>query len=489
MSLKELQNLESKGIKAFLWDFSGKTIRQIIGFITSIILTRTLEPKDFGLIALVIVIIGITNIFNDFGLSSALIQKRKTLQIHYSSVFYFNITIGLLLTSVTFLSANLIGLFYANETLTPITKAMSLLFIINAFGNVSTIRLRKELSFSALTKSNLLATLLSGSLGITLALHNVGVWSLVAQALSMAFFYNIIIWKVAKWTPILNFSWKALTQLWGFGFRMFLSAIIASIFERIDILAIGKIVTSATLGYFERAKSLNAMLVQYSSGSLIEILFPALSKIQNDLPKFQGIILKMIGITSFFSFFFTGSLFLISDEIIIILLSEKWSPSIEFFKLFVITGYSYPISAILVSALSCRGNSRSFLRLEIYKAAILSINIATLYLSGVQAYLYCMIINSLSMLLLNILFTSNEIRVPYMSIAKPIIIQMLISIISVAFAIFSSRIITENLTHFFIIKLLIFTILYLSANSSIKTDAYIYLKKLLFMLKIHENEK
>ncbi|WFP51673.1 lipopolysaccharide biosynthesis protein [Methylomonas sp. EFPC3] len=485
-----MQNIESKGIKAFFWDFSGKTIRQIIGFITSIILTRTLEPTDFGIMALVMVIIGITSIFSDFGLSSALIQKRKILQIHYSSVFYFNLATGFILTFITFLSADWIGFFYENEKLAPVIRTISPSFVLNAFGSVSIIKLRKELSFALLTKYSLLTTLMSGFLGIILALNNAGIWSLAAQALSMSLIYNIIIWKVAKWRPIWSFSWKALAQLWSFGFRMFLSAILSSILERVDILAIGKLVTSTTLGYFERAKSLNTILIQYSSGSLIDTLFPTLSTIQNNLPRLQKVIIKTIGITSFISFLITGNLYLTSDEIIIILFSEKWSSSSEFFKLFILTGYSYPINAVLVSTLSCRGNSKSFLRLEVYKAMITSINIIALYISGVKAYLYCMIVSTFPMLLLNILFATKEIEISYIRIAKPIIVQMLISTISLAISIFSSNIFSEQFPHFFALESLIFTVFYMLANNLIKTDGYIYSKELILLtLKIHANEK
>ena len=132
-------------------------------------------------------------------------------------------------------------------------------------------------------------------IGISLALWGAGVWSLVVQTITMSIVYNILIWSAGHWRPSLEFSWKALTQLWGFGFRMFLSGMIASVFERLDFLIIGKLFPPAILGYFQRAKSLNTMVVQYSSGSLMAVLFPVLSKVQNDLPRFQNIILKTLG--------------------------------------------------------------------------------------------------------------------------------------------------------------------------------------------------
>ena len=110
-------NLKAKGTKAFIWDFFGKMVTRGMGFIVSIFLVRLLEPSDFGLIAMVMVIIGIATVFTDVGLGGALIQRRKVHPIHYSSVFYFNIVVGLFLTLLTYFSAPWISVFYESEQL------------------------------------------------------------------------------------------------------------------------------------------------------------------------------------------------------------------------------------------------------------------------------------------------------------------------------------------------------------------------------------
>jgi len=365
-----MSSLKQQGTVAFIWDFFGKIATHGMGFIVSVFLARLLEPSDFGLVAMVMVIIGIATVFTDIGLGSALIQRRRSHTTHYSSVFYFNIAIGLLLTTITYLSASWISEFYNNEQLILLTQVMSLLFIINAFTSVQSTILRKELNYKLLTKIRLISSLVSGVVGISLAFLDAGVWSLVAQALSMKIVYNIYIWIAAQWKPTLSFSWKALTQLWGFGFRMFLSGMLNAIFTRLDFIIIGKLFLPETLGFFQMAKSLNLMVVQYTSGSLTAVLFPVLSKVQNDLPRFQNIIIKSLGVISFVVFLLLGALYLISEELIVLLFTEKWLPSVEIFKILVLSGFSYPISALLVNILSSRGNSKAFLRLEIYKKLI-----------------------------------------------------------------------------------------------------------------------
>lgn len=351
---------------------------------------------------------------------------------------------------------------------------MSISFLLGALSSVQNTRLRKELNYALLTKIGLISSLISGVIGISLAFWGAGVWSLVAQTLSAGIMYNILIWTSGHWKPSLEFSWKALTQLWGFGFRMFLSGMLDAIFARIDFLIIGKLFPPSTLGYFQRAKSLNSMVVQYSSGSLMAVLFPVLSKIQNDLPRFQKIILKSLGIISFVVFLLLGGLYLVSEELIVLLFSDKWLPSVDFFKILVLSGFGYPISALLVNVLSSRGNSKAFLRLEIYKKLIASVNFVVLYFWGIDAFLYGAIVLSTLSISINIMFASREISLPFFQFAKPILTQMGIAIIAVILTL----LIVQNIEFIDIIMLLlkgsVFTFLYFLFNFIIKTSSFEY---------------
>jgi teichuronic acid exporter len=469
-----MNSLKAQGGKAFLWDLFGKMATHGMGFVVTIFLARLLEPSDFGLIAMVMVVIGMASVFTDVGLGGALIQRRKVRPIHYASVFYFNIVVGFFLTLITYFSAPWISEFYNNAQLLPLAQVMALSFAINAFSSVQSTRLRKELNYALLTRIGLISSLSSGVLGISLALWGAGVWSLVAQTLTMGIVYNIFIWSAANWKPSLEFSWKALTQLWGFGFRMFLSGMLEAIFTNLDFLIIGKLFPPATLGYFQRAKSLNGMAVQYSSGSLIAVLFPVLSKVQKDLPRFQSIVIKGFGIISFVIFFLLGSLYLVSEELIVLLFSDKWLPSVELFKILVLSGFAYPLSALLVNVLSSRGNSKAFLRLEIYKKLIASVSFFILYLWGVEAFLYSLLINATLAVSLNIIFISREILLPFSMLAKPLITQMGIAVAGVVI----TEWIFQNMELIDIIMLIVkgsmFTALYIGLNYVLKTNSFGY---------------
>ena len=468
-----MDNLKEKSVKAFIWQFFNRIATHGMGFIISIFLARLLEPSDFGLIAMIMVIFGLATVFTDVGLGAALIQRKRLHSVHYSSVFYFNVFVGILLTVVTYFSAPWISEFYANEQLTSLTQAMSVLFVITSFSSVQNTLLHKELNYALLTKIGLFSSLISGIIGVVMAFMGAGVWSLVAQLLINGILHNILVWSFAIWLPSFMFSWKALTQLWAFGFRMFLSGMLDSIFTRLDFLIIGKLFTPSTLGYLQRAKSLNNMVVQYSSGSIMTVLFPVLSKVKNDLLRFQNIILKTLGIICFVIFLLLGGLYLVSEELIVLLFTDKWLPSVILFKILVLSGFGHPIGALLVNILKSRGDSKGFLRLEIYKKIIMSLNFIVLYYAGINAYLYGLIITSTLGVLLNILFAAREIKLPFYLFVVPIIVQAIIATFSVIITLLSvANIEVNNLIFIILIKGSVFFALYILINYLLNTSSF-----------------
>jgi len=467
-------NLKAKGVVAFIWDFSGKLASNGMGFIISIFLARLLEPAEFGLIAMVMVVIGIAAVFSDSGLGVALIQRRRVLPIHYSSVFYFNIAIAILLALITFFSASSIAEFYDNEELIPLAQVMSFSFIIGALSSVQSIRLRKELNYALLTKITLISSLISGVVGIILAFNGAGVWSLVVQTLTAGIMSNILLWVTSKWRPSLTFSLKALRQLWTFGFHIFLTNLLDAVFTRLDVLVIGKLFTPTTLGFFNRAKALDQMISSYASSSLMAVLFPVLSKIQNDLLRFQNVAIKSFAIIAFVIFLLLGMFYLVSEELIVLLFSEKWLPSVLYFKILVLSGFALPLSILLVSILISRGKSKLVFRISIYKKILFVINLYFGFSFGIEGYLYGLILVVTVALLINIYYGSREIGLSSFIFIKVTLTQLIISVISIIVTLLLVQIMEYNNFVMLIVKSSIFIIFYITISRILKTDSYLF---------------
>lgn len=468
-----MDNLKSKGAKAFVWDFFGRMARQGMGFVVTIFLARLLEPSDFGLIAMVMVIVGIAQVFSDIGLGGALIQRKRVLDVHYASVFYLNVAVGVLLALILFFSAEWVGAFYENEKLVPLAKVISLTFVLNAFSSVQVSKLRKELNFKVITKVSFFASFISGIVGISLAFFGAGVWSLVAQTLSAGLMFNIFIWYASDWRPSFLFSFKALKQLWGFGFHMFLVGVLDAAFSRLDYIVIGKLFTPTDLGFYQRAKSLNAMLVQYSAGSLMTVMFPVLSKIQTNLQRFQNIVIKLLDSINFITFLLFGGMYLISEELIVLLFSEKWLPSVEYFKILVLSGFGFPIAALLANILQSRGNSKAFLHMAIFRKTVFTINLYVGFLWGIEGYLYGLIVVAVLNVGIAIYMSAREISLSPFVFIKPLMAQMTLTVIVVYITMFAVQGMDLSYISSLLIKGSLFTFLYFLINWLLKTSAYL----------------
>lgn len=418
-----MSQLKKQGIRALIWDLSGKFFSHGIAFLFSIFLTRLLDPSDFGLIAMVLVYAGIAGVFADMGLGEALIQKKDPDNIDYTSVFYFNLAVGLSLTLVTFFSARLIGDFYGYEELIPVTEIMSLTFVFGSLGSVQAVRLRRELKYGELAKARLSAAIVSGAVGVALALFGAGVYSLVAQTLLMSILFSGFVWFLSDWAPGLGFSFHALRQLWGFGFRMFLVTLLNEFSMRLDVLVVGKLFPAATLGFYDLAKRTVALVNQYNSGSLMSVMFPVLSRIQHENERFNRIVSECLNLVTPLAFVISGVIFLSADQLITFLFSEKWLHSAIYLKLLILGSYSYPINALLVNVLRSKGNSRGFLRMALFKKVVFFCNMAVAFQWGIEGYLIGLIVVGVINTAITIVFASYEIEVEFRSMARPIVYQ------------------------------------------------------------------
>lgn len=406
-----MDNLKQKTFKAFRWDFIGRLGNQGLSFLMSVILARLLSPADFGLISIVSVIIAMSNIFVETGLGSALLQRQDVRDTHYGSVFYFNIVVGGILTIVLFFSSGYIATFFNKPEINLIAKVMSLSFILNAFGTVRRLWLYKNLNYKIPTQSSLIGMIFGGFTGVIMAYKGCGVWSLVAQTLISSISSNFYIYFATKWKPKLVFEFKALVELWQFGIHIFLSGIVENIFSQTDKLIIGKLFPTSTLGYYYRAKSFDFLVNNFTCGTIMSVIFPVLSNIQNDEQRFKRVIYKAFHLLNFITFLLLGVLYLCAKDIIIVLFSSKWLPSIEYYKILVLSSFAFPFSALLLDILQSKGNSKAFFKVNILKKIPVFLCFIFGFKYGLNGFLIGLGFSNCISLILNIYYASNEMNV------------------------------------------------------------------------------
>jgi len=383
-------------------------LQQGLSFIISIFLARLLAPADFGLIAMSLVVISMFQVFADFGFASALINNKHNTSITYSSIFYFNIVVGVLLFIIFQFSAPAIGKFYKNEIVTELVRWLSFYFIIGSVNLVQRTILKRNIEFKKLTIRTIIAQVIGGIIGVVMAIKGFGVYALVAQNLSAALINTIILWRIAEWHPKLEFSWSEIKKLTPYSAFIFFDNLLNVFFNRLDIIFIGKFFSATTLGYYSRADSVTGLIERYSSASVNKVFFPFLSRVEHN-EEFLKIYFKVVSIICFIAFGLGGILLILSHEIITILFGSKWEPSVIMFQILIFRAVLYPVSSMMITAFLSRGKSRENFWIGILRKAGMLLPFIAGYYYGLLVFLMARVGMSFILTTANVLFSERII--------------------------------------------------------------------------------
>ncbi|WP_158837714.1 lipopolysaccharide biosynthesis protein [Polaribacter sp. L3A8] len=405
-----MTSLKKKSLTGLIWDFVGKLGLQGVGFFVSIILARILLPEDFGLLAIITVFINLANVFLDFGFSTALVQRSKVTEEHYASVFFMNVIMGFFLAGLVFLAAPFVANFYEKEVLTDLIKVMSLSFVINSFGNVTRAYLRRAMNFKLMSITSLISAFISGFIAVFMAYNGFGIWSLVTQILISEILNNTLIYFLSKFRFKLVFSITAVKELWGFSSKIFLTGILDTIFINLDSLIIGKILNPVTLGYYYRSKSLENFSFRYTATTLSNILLPSLSSIKNEPIFYKTTVLKLFKLISFISFLACGLLLVGAHEIIVLLFSEKWEPSVILFQIIIFGAFAPQIFNLFYNILLSKGLSGLYLKINIFNKVLFFANFGFLFYANLNSYLIGFVCAQILVFITGLIIISKKIN-------------------------------------------------------------------------------
>jgi O-antigen/teichoic acid export membrane protein len=398
--------------KSFFWDFFSKISTQLIGFIVSIFLTRLLLPEEFGIMGIALVVISFSAIFVDLGFGKAIIQQKEITDAQLSTIFFLNLAISFFFTLIVFFLAHPAAIFFRLPRLEMVLKVISVSFIFYGLNVVPTALLYRKMNFRVISIISIVAVLLSGIIGVYMAMNGYGVWSLVAQNLVAGFLTFFLTFLYLKWLPQFIIIISQVRAMWKYSSRLFVSALLDTTFTRIDVFLIGRIFSPATLGYYTRAQSMDGVIRQISSSSIVSVLFPYISREQSNTEKVRELYMRYLHIISFVAFFLSGFLYVCTDSIFVILFTSKWTEAAALFKIMTIAAFVYPVSALMVSILSARGNSKAFLKAEIIKKGIILPVYLFGFFIGLHGFVYCLAGAYILALSVNALFVKKEISVP-----------------------------------------------------------------------------
>lgn len=399
--------LKSKIIHAAGWSFIESIGARLVQFVIGIILARLLLPEQFGLIGMLTIFFAVAQAFIDSGFGAALIQRKSITEKDTSSIFYFNILVGIVAAGCLCGIAPWVADFYEQPILSPLLRVLSLVMVINALGLVQNILLTRAIDFKTQTKITLIASILSGIIGIGMAWRGCGVWSLAFQQLSNAGFRVILLWLFNSWRPAWMFSFQSLRDMFSFGSKLLASGLLNTIFDNIYLIIIGKLFSAAELGYFTRANNLQQLPSQTLSGMVSRVTFPVFSSIQEDRERVKRGMKKALTTLVLVNFPMMIGLAVVARPLVLVLLTEKWLPCVSYLQLLCLVGLMFPLHLINLNVLQALGRSDLLLRIEIIKKVLIVLNIAITWRWGISAMIVGQIFTSVISYYLNAYYNKS----------------------------------------------------------------------------------
>ncbi len=354
-------------ISNMLWRLAERCGAQGVSFIVSLILARLLLPEAYGVISLITVFTSILNLFIDSGFKNALIQKKDADQLDYSTVFYFNIVMGVLLYGIMFAAAPLIADFYDRPYMVPYIRAMALTLILGGINGVQQAVVARRMQFKRFFYATLTGTVISAVVGISMAYMGTGVWALITQRLVNQAIDTVFLWYTVRWRPSLRFSMKRLKPMFGYGSKLLLSSFVNTLMGNMTGLIVGKIYTAELLAYYDKGKNIPNLVVQNLQAAVQSVLFPVIAGNQNQKEEVKKILRKSIMTSTYCIFPCMTGIAVCAEPLVRLLYTEKWIAMVPCLQLWCFCFAFYLWHTANLQVIQALGRSDIFLKIEIIK--------------------------------------------------------------------------------------------------------------------------
>lgn len=481
-------NFNRKSIfTGLIWRFAERCGTQGVTLIVSIILARILEPSDYGNIALVTVFITILNVFVDGGLANSLIQKKDSDEKDFSTVFFFNILLCVLLYVLIYVSAPYISEFYEQDELTSVIRVLSLIIVISGIKNVQHAYVSKYLLFKKFFWSTLVGTVFAAIIGICLAYRGWGIWSLVVQQITSVFIGTIMLWLTVEWRPSLYFSFSRLKGLYGYGWKILLSSLLETLSNELRTMLIGKVYTSSDLAYYNQGQKFPSVIVTNINVSIDSVIFPAMSSVQDDRDKVKIMTRRAIKIGTFIMAPMMIGLAFMADVFVVTLLTDKWLFCVPYLRVFCITYMFYPLHTSNLNAIKAIGRSDIILKLQIIKKIIDLLLVIFCINISLDALALSMFISCALGLLINSWPNRKLLQYTFEEQLRDILPNILLAVFMGIWVYFVGFLPLSSVL-VFLIQILTGIIFYVSTSMLLKNESFIYMYKMLKTMIVKNKE-
>lgn len=379
------KGLETKVASGIAWSFSEKILTMVIQMVVSIIVARELMPEDFGVMAIMTFFTSVALAIIDSGFSQALIRKESPSDSDYRTVLCFNLVMSVVLYGVLTAVAYPVAKLYDAPVICDIAPILFLILPINALCVVQTVMFTREFRFALLSKIVFSASLISGIVAVVMAVTGWGIWALVAQRLLMMGIKALAFWVIRRWRTDAPLAVASLREMAPFSLRLLATDLIASIYNNVAQLFIGKLHNTSMLGYYSQAQKLKDLPVISTVQAVQGVTFPALAQIKDDDVKFSAGYLRIMEMLAFVLFPLMLGMVAVADDMFLLLLGDKWMPTVPYFEILALSGLFYPLGIVSYNVLKSRSDGAVIVRLEILKRVIQTLILCVTIPLGVKS--------------------------------------------------------------------------------------------------------
>ena len=419
--------MEHKVASGVAWSFTEKLLTMVIQMAVSIIVARALMPEDFGVMAILTFFTSVALTIVDSGFSQTLIRKASVTDGDYRSVLRFNVVMSLLLYVVLTALARPIASMYDAEAIATVAPVLFLVLPINALCVVQTVMFTREFRFALLSKIVFFSSLISGAVAVAMALLGCGIWSLVAQRLLMMGIKAAVFWYIRRWRSAERASMASLRSMAPFSLRLLATDLIASMYNNVAQLFIGKMYSTASLGYYSQAQKLKDLPVTSSVQAVQGVTYPALSAMAGDDERLSQGYLRIVRMLSFVLFPAMLGLVAVAPDMFRLLLGERWMPTVPYFEILALSGLCYPIAMVSYNILKTKSDGRVILWLEVVKRVIMTLILAYTIPRGVEQVAWGMTAMALVEFLLNTAVAMRYLTIKVGAIVGAIVPHLLLA--------------------------------------------------------------
>ena len=473
--------------KSFFWSAIERFSVQAVQFIFQIILARLLSPSDYGLIAMLAIFMAIAQVFIDSGFTNALIKKLDRTDKDFSTVFYFNLFISIVIYILLYLGAPFIAKFYRTSELTDITRVYMLSLPIIALGAIQRTQFTIKVNFRDQAIASFSGALAGGIVGIVLATQGYGAWALVGSALATNIVTTIIFWIRSTWRPRWEFSIVSLRTMFSFGSKLLFSGLLDTAYRNLYQFVIGRRFSKQDLGYYSRADQFAQFPSSNITGIMQRVTYPILCTIADDDEKLLAAYRRYIKLAAYIIFPLMIGLAAIAKPLINVVLGQKWQFASIILQILCFSYLWYPIHAINLNLLMVKGRSDLFLRVEIIKK-IVGICILLIVMNfSVELMAIGNIASSFIALFINTYYTKKIIGYGIRNQVKDILPCLILSVSSCVPAFVLSQLFPNN-GLIMLFSIILAVGIYLLISNIMKIDEFVQVKSSLVTLVQNRKE-